>query len=487
MAYLTNEEKFSFEARAKLNAVSESFCLAKWLQVTMHLHRGLTHSCHHPLAHEIPLSELSEDAAALHNTEKKIAARAQMMKGERPKECQFCWSVEDLGHYSDRTLKSQDVWAMPYMNQVLADPLSKKIAPKYLEVSFSRACNFKCSYCAPAYSSKWAQEIMEHGAYKGREHEAEPALLRELYTAEDNPYTKAFWQWWPELKKSLHTFRITGGEPLLSADTFKVLEMLQQDPAPGLALSINSNLGVSEEKIDRFIRAAKDLLQNKKIARFDLFTSLEAWGKRAEYIRFGLDMSLFERNLEKILSEIPQIKITVMSTFNALSLTSYKEFLAKALVLREKYSNQYYDIRFYIDISHLRNPEYQAANVLTPEFYSQMEDLISFVAANRFDKNQNVWGFSFFEQHKLERIFDWMKTSASNKSQIAARARFYEFFSEHDRRRGTDFLRTFPEMSRFWRDCERAYKNKSSIELWADDVLRKLRLYYHRMNVWSQR
>ena len=33
-------------------------------------------------------------------------------------------------------------------------------------------------------------------------------------------------------------------------------------------------------------------------------------------------------------------------------------------------------------------------------------------------------------------------------------ADFYRFFNEHDKRRGTDFLKTFPEMSEFWRQCE---------------------------------
>jgi hypothetical protein len=34
------------------------------------------------------------------------------------------------------------------------------------------------------------------------------------------------------------------------------------------------------------------------------------------------------------------------------------------------------------------------------------------------------------------------------------KADFYRFFSEHDRRRGTDFLKTFPEMSAWWNECE---------------------------------
>jgi hypothetical protein len=34
------------------------------------------------------------------------------------------------------------------------------------------------------------------------------------------------------------------------------------------------------------------------------------------------------------------------------------------------------------------------------------------------------------------------------------KADFYRFFNEHDRRRGTDFLKTFPEMKDWWEECK---------------------------------
>jgi hypothetical protein len=34
------------------------------------------------------------------------------------------------------------------------------------------------------------------------------------------------------------------------------------------------------------------------------------------------------------------------------------------------------------------------------------------------------------------------------------RADFYRFFSEHDRRRDTNFLKTFPEMREFRQECK---------------------------------
>ena len=59
------------EAREKLNAISPSMCMAKWLQVSLHLPQGRTHSCYHPPTHAIPLDELKANPNALHNTKFK--------------------------------------------------------------------------------------------------------------------------------------------------------------------------------------------------------------------------------------------------------------------------------------------------------------------------------------------------------------------------------------------------------------------------------
>ena len=54
---------------------------------------------------------------------------------------------------------------------------------------------------------------------------------------------------------------------------------------------------------------------------------------------------------------------------------------------------------------------------------------------------------------RLDRDIAWMR-SAQSQDHGQARADFYRFFAEHDRRRGTDFLATFPEMRSWWAECE---------------------------------
>jgi hypothetical protein len=72
--------------KRKLDVISPSLCVAKWNQVTLHLATGTTHSCHHPTAHHIPLTEIENNPSALHNTNFKKEQRKLMLEGKRPKE-----------------------------------------------------------------------------------------------------------------------------------------------------------------------------------------------------------------------------------------------------------------------------------------------------------------------------------------------------------------------------------------------------------------
>ena len=64
-----------------INAVSPTFCLAKWHHVTLYLQTGETHSCYHPAPHKIPLEELKGNPIALHNTSHKKLERKEMLAG----------------------------------------------------------------------------------------------------------------------------------------------------------------------------------------------------------------------------------------------------------------------------------------------------------------------------------------------------------------------------------------------------------------------
>ena len=87
--FLSDAEKM----KEKLNSVSDSLCLAKWKQVSLHLPTGLNNSCYHPPLHRIPIEEIKVNPGALHNTAHKKQQRQMMLAGKRPAECQYCWNM----------------------------------------------------------------------------------------------------------------------------------------------------------------------------------------------------------------------------------------------------------------------------------------------------------------------------------------------------------------------------------------------------------
>lgn len=450
------------EAIAKLNSVSPSFCLAKWKHATVHLHMGRTHSCYLPPTHKIPVSEVKNNPKALHNTSFKKKQRKMMLEGERPTECSICWQIEDLKEqrYSDRHYRGQDCWTKPFFEETASSTGDEDVSPSYLEVSFSSKCNFKCSYCNPTFSSAWLGEVKKHGGYPltGKFSYLSPFWLRAkgLMPLEDekNPYVKAFWQWWPELKHDLMFFRLTGGEPLLVRETFKVLEEIERDPLPKLELSINSNLGVPAPAFNKLIDSVKSLQENKKIRHFMMHTSLDSYGRHAEYIRHGLDFSMFESYVERYLTELPHSSLSFTCTYNILSIVGFRKFVEWILSLRKRFSNEHRNI--FIDIPHLQGPEHQSCLILTPELEEIIQSDIEFMKSRESQK----YGVKPAETLKLKRILDWVKENkAKDKKQEKQlkrkRVDFIKFFEEHDKRRGTNLYKTFPEMSGFFKECLR--------------------------------
>jgi organic radical activating enzyme len=457
------------EVKNELDKVGCGFCLAKWTQVTMHLQTGTTHSCHHPIPHVVPLSELKTNPSALHNTSFKKEKRKEMLEGKRPDECDYCWNVEDTStHFSDRIYKSSEDWSLPFMDEIKSLDWNHNFNPRYLEVSFSNTCNFKCSYCSPCFSSQWVNEIEKHGPYptsdgfNGLESFAKEGKIL-IKDTEHNPYSESFWKWWPELYKDLHTFRITGGEPLLSKDTWKVLDYIieQKNPNTKLSLAINSNLGASDNLVDKLIDKINQITDERRAKEVVIFTSVDGWGEQAEYGRHGLVFNKFWDNLNKILTRCPTVSIGIMSTYNALSVTSYHKLILGVYDLKKEYSSNQraWSTAVNLDTPYLRYPQHQTVQILPLPFAKLVEMHGEFMQKKsekycfNLNKNQVSYGFGDTEISKLKRIYDWMVSPQDPYQLRRNRKDFYQFVTEHDKRRGTSFIKTFPELEKFYYQC----------------------------------
>ncbi len=154
-----DQSRFMSSAEQMKQDLGSALCLAKWKQVSFHLPTGLNNSCYHPPLHQITADDLSR-TGGLHNTEHKKAQRVMMIQGQKPGECQYCWNMESLDKLSDRHYRSGEPWAAVDLERIKnSTGTEDDVVPSYVEVNFNHACNLKCSYCSPQFSSSWQDEI----------------------------------------------------------------------------------------------------------------------------------------------------------------------------------------------------------------------------------------------------------------------------------------------------------------------------------------
>ena len=177
------------------------------------------------------------------------------------------------------------------------------------------------------------------------------------------------------------------------------------------------------------------------------FVSLDTWGSQAEYIRHGLDFDVAINRCEEFIRDIPyRSSLTFIITMNNLSIISLQKLLEYILYLRKTYTDTYQ--RVWFDTPLLYTPEWQSLQILPKEYSIVMDDVITFMENNLHEMH----GFKDYEVLKMKRDRDWM-LSGTNDTQ-RKQGDFFKFFNEHDKRRNTNFLKTFPEMQSFWKQCE---------------------------------
>jgi molybdenum cofactor biosynthesis enzyme MoaA len=274
---------------------------------------------------------------------------------------------------------------------------------------------------------------------------------RPIPNREDNPYVTAFWKWWPTLYKNLKHFRMTGGEPMMDNNTYKVFEYVIDHPKQDLHLNVTSNMCPPNTKLkNKYFDMVKKICIEEKVEHFMQFVSVDAWGKKAEYIRNGLNFNYMMDNVDEFLDRIPvRNSVTFIITYNNLSVTSLDKILEGILELRKRHSKTYQ--RVWFDIPLLRQPAWQQVTLLPESYQAIHEANIEYMRKNSGEE-KGLHIFKDFEIQKMLRNLAYWRKNANASTQN--KKNFYAFFNEHDRRRLTNFETVFPEMSEFWQECK---------------------------------
>jgi organic radical activating enzyme len=430
-----------------LDPLSASFCAAKWYNATIWLGSGQTTSCHHPPAHQVDPDQVRANPRLLHNTDQKKQDRRQMIQGERPPGCEYCWKIEDMGSdaVSDRVYKSK-IYPREALNEAFVTAPDVDVNLRTLEIAFDRTCQFACSYCNPAFSTTWVNDIRRNGPYQdlvsdGRNHFTHTHDSAQLFkVTENNPYIDAFFAWWEtDLHHTLQELRITGGEPLMSQHTWRLVDWFRDNRGrSNTRLAVNSNLGTDID-IDRLLASTQDM-------SIDLYTSNEAVGLQAEYIRDGLVWDDWANNVERLLDSGQFRGIHVMATINALCLSTLDQLLECIMNWKLEYGRD--AISFTLNI--LRFPSFQSPLILPDAQRTVYRQRLETWLAHWVDSE-------FIHEHEVnhtQRLIDYLDVVKTPHSEAFEMPKllndFKQFHTQYDQRRSKDFQSTFPELKEWY-------------------------------------
>ena len=285
--------------------------------------------------------------------------------------------------------------------------------------------------------------------YNGiKEHEVQ------IPTREHNPYIEAFWKWFPKASKDLKVFRITGGEPLLSKDTWRVMDYLIENPNPEMKFSINTNSCPPDDLWKKFVEKLKELEQTKAVKEVVVFTSAEGVGKQLAYSRDGLDWNTLTRNVRHLLDNTTNIRLSFMSAVNLYSVPTFKSYIYYILDLMKRYNKTCKRVK--TDFAYVRHPLFLDIKIVPPTLMEQyMQPAIELMEANKTE-----FLFGDWEVQRISRIYNdcILRYNRNNPKELADislnRYRFWQFTNEYDKRREKSFETTFPELIQFYQECK---------------------------------
>ncbi len=431
-------------------------CELRWNQPTIDLTKGFVRTCCRVPHYRVTAKDVGDFGTdSILNNQYLLDRRLEMFKGTRHPDCSPCWKAESSGQPSPR-IGAQNV----LKSLKGADPLRldagaralKASAIPFLEVQLGNLCDLKCVYCWRGNSSRWMQEDLQYGGMNQADYDWENAQA-------PAGFTDTYWAWFTTVAGGLKTVSFVGGEPTMHADfpelLLKTHRLLELHGNVRCRLRIVTNLNCKPKLFERLLEVLELLGRGGRICLIDL--SMESVGKRAEFIRFGLEWARFEENLLTLLERrIQHSQVSVSATINTLCVTSFAALIDFLAPLRR---------RFAISIPFIENsviyPLWLAPEILTPDFKNHLaataERLVHHESDYSYFRARPKWGQNWAEYSNYVRSMGEAinhDADTSDKRIQWARCLFARGIRRLEERRGLNFLHEFPEFQQFFQICE---------------------------------
>ena len=416
--------------------VSPTLCTHLWSHAVVDIAKKKVRACCKTPSHQLTKAEIQNEKEKIFlNLPYMIENRQQMLNGGKPSSCSTCWKLEENGIKSFRT-ESED-WKsyVSGLGKSFDDPsLKYSFNPNNLDIQLDNYCDLKCIYCNEEFSSQWENENNKHGLMP---YEFRPNLNK---SEELSEFNALFFSWFEKVKMGLERIAFLGGEPLISPIFYDYLERIISSYGENfpkkLDINIITNLNTPPKNFEKFVSF---LLRFNQLVTFNINISMEASSAKAELIRHGVDYERFKENF-RLLTKIPNVVISTITTVNLFSISSLKEYLE---FLSECEMSSGKKIIHYSNI--ISWPQYLNVDLVHESFASTyLEDCIQLIQSRTSpDRNDLREYLSFLLS--LRNKFSFSKFKNTEKHQYALNC-----ISLLEKRRNINFRQTFPEYNYLW-------------------------------------
>lgn len=231
--------------------------------------------------------------------------REQLEQGHRVASCEICWRAEDLGQTSYR--------------QQFPGAFDLRI-----ELNMDNLCNHMCSYCGPRFSSRWQQDLAEHGPYRQIPASDQTHMLPVAQAATHaESFLMQLREWLQSCQRPV-TLALLGGEPLMQIESLD--RLFDLDLGAHVRFEIITNLNPPST---RFLERILDRWQDRT-DHLRFLISLDATPGFNHVVRHGFDADRFYRCLDLVQrSGCDRSIISVISALNVLDLPHYLPWLER--------------------------------------------------------------------------------------------------------------------------------------------------------------
>lgn len=274
-------------------AKGDTLCVLPWLHVYVGPDGNVLPCCH--AEQKFPLGNINQDDLdVISNSPQFRRLRQNMLDGYKCKECASCYAIEEFGQISARNLFNRKYLHRLTSHSQLTATVDQ-FNPIYLDIRASNICNLRCRMCSPYFSSSLAQENKEiFGQDAGQDF---------LLNADRKQLLAQLQKWLPTAER----IYFAGGEPLLTAEHYDIMDALIAHDNRNLEIFYNTNLTTLKFRE----RSVLDLW--KHFTNVTVGASLDCQGAQAEYIRYGSDWQAIMHNIDDIKSQCSHVRLMITS------------------------------------------------------------------------------------------------------------------------------------------------------------------------------